>query len=265
MIPLRNLELHVTHACNLSCRQCTHYSNHRHRGMLAPDEADGQMGLWSGRLRPTFFSLLGGEPTLNSALCQIVRIAHGHWPCSRLQLVTNGFLLGRHPELPAVLEETGCQLEISVHHQSREYQELLEPVRQLIDTWQQQYCLRINWRASSARWTRTYQGDGATMRPYHDGRPRQSWENCRARWCPQIHEGKLWKCPQLAYLQMQLEKVGIRDDLDWQSYLDYRPLDPACTDAELREFVSREDEHYCAMCPATPELFHLPLPLNRMC
>jgi hypothetical protein len=235
MIWLRNLEIHVTHACNLYCRQCTHYSNDRHRGMLAPGEADRQMGLWSGRLQPTLFSLLGGEPTLNPDLCEIVRIAHRHWPRSRLQLVTNGFLLGRHLDLPATLEATGCRLEISVHHASREYQERLAPVRQRVDSWETRYRIHVNWRASNSRWTRTYHGEGASMRPYRDERPRQSWEHCRARWCPQIHEGKLWKCPQLAYLRMQLDKYGISGEPQWQPYLGYRPLGPDCTEDELRE------------------------------
>lgn len=262
MIPLHNIEIHITHACNLSCAQCTHYSNERHRGMLHPHEADHQMGLWSHRLEPEYFSLLGGEPTLNPDLSEIVRIARRHWPRSKLQMVTNGFLLGRHPELPGVLEETGGRLEISVHHGSPEYQAKLQPVRELVDAWKRKYRFYVHWRDSNTRWTRTYQGEGRSMRPYEHNRPRVSWEHCRSRWCPQIHEGKLWKCPQLAYLRMQLEKYGIAGEPIWQSYLKYRPLEPLCSDEELCEFVSREDESVCSMCTAEPELFDLPLPLR---
>jgi Radical SAM superfamily len=262
MIPLHNVELHVAHACNLSCSQCTHYSNHRHRGLLTPTEADREMGLWSHRLQPEFFSLLGGEPTLNPALSEIVRIARRHWPQSKLQLVTNGFLLGRHPDLPRTLEETGCRLEISVHHDSPEYQTRVAAVRTLVESWQKRHRLYVHWRDSNTRWTRTYRGEGASMRPYNDARPRESWEHCRSRWCPQIHAGKLWKCPQLAYLRMQLDKHGISGEPEWQPYLGYRPLGPECTDAELREFVAREDELYCSMCAASPETFELPSPLR---
>ncbi len=70
-IAMENLEIHVSHACNLACEQCSHYSNYNHKGMLTPEEADRQMGLWSGRLLPRWFSLLGGEPTLNPALGEI--------------------------------------------------------------------------------------------------------------------------------------------------------------------------------------------------
>src|SRR5690606_31502085 len=97
---IRNLEIHVTHLCNLSCQQCTHYSNHKHTGSLTASEADRQMGLWSHRVEPKYFSLLGGEPTLNKELCEIIEVAAKHWSNSKLHLVTNGFFLHKHPRLP---------------------------------------------------------------------------------------------------------------------------------------------------------------------
>jgi hypothetical protein len=61
---------------------------------------------------------------------------------------------------------------------------------------------------------------------------------------------------------MQLDKYGLADESQWRPYLAYRPLGPECSDAELRKFVSREDESYCSMCPAAPEPFELPSPLR---
>lgn len=260
LIEMENLELHVSHACNLACQQCTHFSNFNHKGMISPEEADKQMGFWSDRLLPRYFSLLGGEPTLNPQLCEIVRLARKHFPHSKLQLVTNGFNLQRHPELPAVLEETGCNLEISVHHDSAEYQAKLDPVKQLVADWENAHALRVNWRTSSSRWKRAYKGHGATMMPYEDNQPEQSWKACGSKWCPQIHDGKLWKCPQMAYLSMQAQKHGLNEA--WNPYLAYTPLEPTCTTEELREFVNRKSESCCGMCPANPELFQLPSPLK---
>jgi hypothetical protein len=262
MISLRNLEIHVTHSCNLACQQCSHYSNFKHQGMLTPDDVEREFVPWSSRLRPRLFSLLGGEPALNPDLPEIVRLAGRHWPDSQLQLVTNGFLLPRHPDLPPALTATGCRLEISVHHDSPEYQSRLDPVRDLIRGWEREHPIQVNWRESSSRWRRTYRGDGRSMLPYTDGNPRQSWSVCRSKWCPQIFDGRLWKCPQLAYLRMQLAKVGRMDIADWQPYLAYQPLSPDCTDEQLREFVAREDESCCSMCPAGPEIFSLDIPLR---
>ena len=31
---VKQLELHVTHACNFTCEGCSHYSNHGHKGNI---------------------------------------------------------------------------------------------------------------------------------------------------------------------------------------------------------------------------------------
>ena len=258
----RNLEYHVSHACNLACSNCSHYSDGKHSGMSSAAEAERQFGLWSDRLLPRKFSLVGGEPTLNPELGEIIEIARRHWPHAILQLVTNGFYLSRHPELPRILEETACRLEISVHHQSPEYQARLEPVRKLVASWETGHCLKVNWRESATQWRRTYQGFGREMRPFDDGDPQASWERCHSKWCPQIHDGKLWKCPQMAYLPMQAAKYGLEGVDEWKPYLAYTPLSAECSEVELREFLSRKAEPCCGACPAGKVLFELPLPLR---
>src|SRR5262245_10468387 len=104
---IERLELHVTHACNLTCDSCSHYSNHNHHGHLAPAQADGWMGSWSHRLAPREFHLLGGEPTIHPQLPEFVRLVRRHWPDALIKIRTNGFFLHRHPGLPAVLAANG--------------------------------------------------------------------------------------------------------------------------------------------------------------
>ncbi len=58
---------------------------------------------------------------------------------------------------------------------------------------------------------------------------------------------------------MQDERYGLGEK--WAPYLRYRPLEPDCSESELREFFGREDESFCAMCPATPQPFDLPNPM----
>src|SRR5438045_65614 len=98
MLNIENLEIHVSHACNLTCEGCSHYSNQGHKGMLSLEEAERWMLLWNRRLRPAILSLLGGEPTLHPRLTEFVILSRRLWPASHLRLVTNGFLLHRHPE-----------------------------------------------------------------------------------------------------------------------------------------------------------------------
>jgi hypothetical protein len=270
-IALSILEFHVAFGCNMTCESCAHYSNHAHAGTIAPAELERQIALWNRKIVPRQFRLLGGEPTLNKHLPELIRIARQGWPGpgedevaaagTELQLITNGLRLDRFPELPAVLEGAGCHLVVSIHHQSPDYARALEPVRKLVKGWRTTHAFRVSWRSSYKRWTRRYHGYGSAMQPFSDGDQRQSWTNCPAKTCIQLLEGKLWKCPALAYLPMQHAKYRL--GAEWQPYLQYEALGPEATPAEIAAFVRREDEPMCLMCPAQPPRFDKPNPLAR--
>lgn len=258
---LKNLEIHLVHACNFTCESCSHYSNHQHQGILSLEEADGWMKQWNHRISPTAFSLLGGEPTLHPNLAEFVILARQNWPEAYLRIVTNGWFLHRHPQLPIVLQnDPKAFLELSIHHHASEYKEKLKPILKLLRSWVQEYGIQVSHSWSSKHWTRRYKGYGATMEPFEDSEPRASWEKCPAKYCPQLLEGKIWKCGPLAYLKMQDSKYNLSDN--WKPYLQYQPLQPDCTDEELNEFFDREEETYCGMCPANPQVFELPLPFR---
>jgi hypothetical protein len=261
MISIYHLEIHVVHSCNLSCEGCCHYSNQAHKGVLSLAEAERWMNLWNPRLSPHTFSLLGGEPTIHPDLTGFVALARRHWPAAHLRLVTNGFFLHRHPALPAVLQrDPNACIYLSIHHDAPEYEEKLRPILDLLRSWIRDYGIRVQFYQSFKNWTRRYQGIGNAMEPFKDGQPRQSWEHCPAKYCPHLFEGKIWKCPQLAYLKLQDAKYRLSDS--WKPYLQYQPLEPGCTDEQLTEFFRREEEPYCDMCPANPVTFKLPVPLN---
>lgn len=260
MRSIEALEIHVAHACNLRCESCSHYSNQGHEGIVSLTAADHWMKLWNRRVSPKRFSLLGGEPTVHPQLAEFVALSRRNWPEAELQLVTNGFLLHRHPDLPAVLaNDARASIALSIHHTAAPYRKKLLPVISLLVDWTRRFGIRVESRPSHTGWTRRYEGVGAAMQPYADARPRQSWANCPARTCKQLFEERIWKCPATAYLPMQHAKYGLGEA--WRPYLDYEPLSPECSDAELEDFFSREDEPCCSMCPAEPERFSMPLPL----
>jgi MoaA/NifB/PqqE/SkfB family radical SAM enzyme len=247
MQALNNLELHVTHRCNLTCESCSHYSNHGHRGDILIAAADDWMAKWKSRLAPVRFTLLGGEPTLHPQLVEIIHLVRFHWPKTVLKLTTNGFFLSRQERLPQALQDTGCRLAISVHHDDEEYARRIAGVRMLVAEWQQRFTFVCNFYEAHGKWTRRYQGYGEAMEPFADGNPRASWEVCPAKHCRQLHEGRIWKCAPLAYLRLQHEKFSLNSS--WEPYLAYKPLEPDCSDEELKAFFALEEESYCRMCP----------------
>lgn len=256
------LEIHLVHSCNLTCESCSHYSNQGHEGVVSLADAERWMRLWNERVSPRTFSLLGGEPTIHPQLPEFVSLTRAHWPEAKLQLVTNGFLLHRHPRLPqALADDPNACIALSIHHTSSEYRARLMPVMALLVDWTRRYGVRVECRPSHTNWTRRYKGFGAAMQPFDDDRPRRSWENCPAKFCMQLFQGKLWKCPAVAYLQLQHAKYGLSPA--WQPFLQYEPLSPDCSDQELERFLAREDESCCRMCPADPERFAMLSPLAR--
>ena len=262
MREIPNLEIHVSHACNLACESCSHYSNQGHKGNLSPDKAALWMSAWNQRLRPRVLSLLGGEPAVNPELAALVTMTRAYWPDTHLRLVTNAFLLARHPELPRALRDAGnAGIYVSVHHESPEYMAKLQPALELLREWKREFGVRLTIYRSAKSWTRRYHGEGPAMQPFQDGNPRQSWERCSARLCTQLHEGRIWKCPPLAYLGLQNARHGLRES--WAQYLKYEPLSPKCSEADLTAFFKREEESACGMCPAKPEPLAIPLPIRE--
>src|ERR1039457_5198589 len=82
-LSLARLELHVTHACNLACESCSHYSDQGHAGNLDLAHADRWMAAWSNRFAVEEFVLLGGVPTIHPRLSDFVVLARRHWPMAR--------------------------------------------------------------------------------------------------------------------------------------------------------------------------------------
>jgi hypothetical protein len=263
--PLRaveRLELHVTHTCNLACDSCSHYSNHGHSGNLDPAQADRWMKTWSDRLLVKEFNLLGGEPSIHPRLSEFVLMVRRHWPAAYILIITNGFFLHRHPGLPATLAAAGnCEIALSVHHDGAAYTERLRPIFDLLVDWRRDHGTKVQIWRSQRGWTRRYHGFGADMLPFEDGQPRQSWKVCGAKHCKQLHDGKIWKCPPLAYLGMQKAKYDLSSK--WDPYLQYQPLDVNCTARELDEFLALKDEPACSMCAAKPRPFSLPNPMRN--
>ena len=257
-----NLEMHAAHACNLACESCSHFSNHGHLGILSLEDAASWMAPWKHRLRPRTFSILGGEPTLNRGLTELFQLSRENWPEATIRIVTNGYYLSRHTALPRVMAEDGnALLCLSIHHGSTEYLDSLTPHADLLEQWAVSHDVKVEVYLSHTNWTRRYKGFGSRMAPFEDNDIRKSWERCPAKLCRQLFEHKIWKCSPLAYLQLQARQYNLSEN--WAPYTSYCPLSPDCSETELADFFEREEERYCAMCPAEPEKIALEDPRRR--
>jgi len=152
------LELHLTHTCNLTCLGCNHYSNYRLENWhITPKQLEEWAEIWSDRVVPSTFNLLGGEPTLHPDLCELLLIATRYFDTGApdvigkecpVCLITNGSFLHRHPRLKNILIERRVRLFLSVHYDRRT--DIIERVR----AWEREgvavtiydYAVRKEWR-----------------------------------------------------------------------------------------------------------------------
>lgn len=261
MFDLFNLEIHAWHGCNLACQSCSHFSSIGLRGGPSHQTCHDWMQVWASRLRPRTFSIVGGEPTLNRELSDIVRSAGSMWPDSRIRLVTNGLNLHHHPSLPTAMQEIKdrAYIEVSSHHSSDDFQKVFAPVRAVCADWRQRYGIDIRIVEAYKRWTVRYLPTETGVEFIHSD-PREAWDACVAKQCRQLYDGLLWKCPTLAYINL-LADVAPVQRASLEIAAQHVPLPPTCADSELDGFLSREHEEACGICPATLRQFELPNPI----
>lgn len=264
MIELPALEYHLAHGCNLSCQQCSHYSNFRLAGaMPTPAEAKVEYEAWHQRIVPKRFALLGGEPLLNPSLIEHLLLARECWPHSNLMLVTNGFFFERHPDLPKTLVEVDCRLEVSQHGTHEAYLEKFRKAKQTVWRWREEYPgIQIKIRQSHQGWMRQYRiVDGKPM-PF-DSRPNDAFKICMQKTCTQLFKERLWKCPALAYWSQLQQQLNLEDIPEWQLFRDYQACSSECSEAELLAFFRSKAIPQCGLCPSKREPFHHPDPTQR--
>jgi len=254
MIEVSQLDLHITHTCNLTCESCSDFTNHKLTGMLSLQEAEEWMSNWNKKLKPKHFILLGGEPTLNKDLVEFLYLSRQMWRESRLILSSNAFFLHLHPTLGRDLKNTDTLLTISIHDMSKEYLNTIKSNLILCKEWIQEYNIKVSIILAHKKWRSIYKGYGSNIIPFEDNDIKSSWKSCFMKefdddsHCYQLHEGKIWKCPPIAYLPLMAKKYKLSEK--WDPYLRYKPLDQNCSDEEILEFFSRAAESICGMCPA---------------
>ena len=254
-LSMTRLEVHVTHACNLACESCSHFSNQdlvRASQWISAAEINDQMALWSSRLEVATLNLLGGEPTLNPTLSDIVHVANKHWPKATKKIITNGAFLHRHPALLRALLDTQTNLAISKHVTNATEEEDFKRLEETLEAWRRAG-VQIEIY-SDVNWSRRYRGVGNAMVPIASGNPDESWEHCPARHCHQLHLGAIWKCAMIAFFHLHREKYP-NSSVEWEPMMDYRPLLASATDEEIARWVEEKAVRQCGLCPGDPEKF----------
>ena len=110
MIPY--FETHITEACNLKCRGCSHFSvfaKPKHKDLA---EFEREFKRLSEIEEIGIIRLMGGEPLLNPDFMEYCRIARKYFPRTSISLVTNGIL--GHKLEPHVNELNRLRINVTI-------------------------------------------------------------------------------------------------------------------------------------------------------
>lgn len=262
MIDIPHLEWHAAHACNFTCESCAHFSNHGINEIIPLKTLEKWYTPWVKRIIPSRMAILGGEPLLNKDIIEIIYMTREMWSKENkyFELVTNGWLLHKYPDLPKALEETNCVLSISIHGTTKKYNEKIDEINVLLNSWKEKYSVTINPMPMSNNWIKSYKGFGNYIEPFEDNNYQKSWDNCpTGQECFQLLNEKIYKCCNLAYLPMVKEKYNLSSK--WDKYLSYNPLNKNCSDQDIVNFFNKKAETFCSMCPTKSEIFEKKDPL----
>lgn len=248
--PMDHVEMHITHRCNLSCKFCAHYCDYHYGGDIPFETGAQWITAWSRRIAPKSFHLLGGEPLLSSAAERYVYLAAERFPQADRGLVSNGVFFSERLDLvPALINTRTCLL-ISLHadYTAQQLDALKQSLKLAVEVAVGQG-MRLRIFNAAQGWRRLYQGEGADILPFDDGDERMSCQNCAIGNSPVIHDGKLWKCPPLAFLPCIVCKL--KNPAPWEPYLKYQPVAADASDQALEAFLKRDSDG-CGMCAAHP-------------
>jgi hypothetical protein len=94
-VPLRLIEFHVAHDCNLTCVGCSHFSPFARRQDVARTELQRDVEAAGRSLLPEHVHVMGGEPLLNRDLPALLPLFRAHFPAASIRVVSNGVLFPR--------------------------------------------------------------------------------------------------------------------------------------------------------------------------
>ena len=241
---LKILDVSTTIGCNLSCKGCNHFSNYFAPGSkLDTDSLIKDIETILPRLDIERVSVIGGEPLLNPRCEEIVNACISHTN-SFVYLYTNGLLLLQNEGwIRKVLEHPKVYLRVSVH---------TNEVNKILDKFKHPKLLVSKHHVGQDMWFDSVKKRDGKVYPYNQGKIAKSYKLCS---CPntQLFKGKLWKCPNTAFLRELLSVTEQSDAKEWEEYIvDGLPVD--CSDEELTKFCnqSRLPHNVCNMCTSKP-------------
>ena len=277
-IIIPKVEFYINNTCNLTCKNCNRYNNYNFKGWQDWKNYKDIYSEWAKRIDIKHIVLLGGEPLLNSSICDWILGIKELW--REVQIVTNGTHLNLVPGLYDAVKKTRSWVQISIHNVNdidKHFQNirsfLKDPIRfsddkNLLDhtgkstTFGSDYgfcdCNGVQVSASvqdSFYNISIHTNDNGKL-TLHDNDPELAHRDCGFVKYKNYHfiRGKLYKCGPVA-LMPEFDQQYPLDISDEDRILlnSYRPLSIDEFEERGVEFINNIDNviPQCKFCPST--------------
>lgn len=184
-----HLETHVTHLCNIKCKNCSHYCDIGYHTPIDHCSKIESIKEWSQRLVVDKFAILGGEPLLENQVTHYIECVAKYFGNAERRLVTNGILLHHYDDSFAkLIKKTNTRLIISLHIIPENKKESLLKSIKLVKKWIIKYSINATIKPLNFPWFKIYHGYGEDILPYNDNDPKMSRAHCVTP-CVNLHEG----------------------------------------------------------------------------
>lgn len=228
-VPIRLIEFHVAHDCNLTCAGCSHFSPFAKRQNVERDELQRDLEAAAKSLAPEHVHVMGGEPLLNEHLPELLPLFRAHFPAASIKVVSNGVLFPRSAaSLCEALRSNDVGLAVSIYPNVRVDRAAIES-----------RCAEAGVRLEF--WPQDTFLDFFDPDDSHD--PAEARAHCPMEDACSIREGRLFPCPVTAWAEF--------------GGMPFDPADGVELDApaeQLRDVLSKDRvTSLCGHCRPAPE------------
>ena len=267
MLPKLNiLDVSASIGCNFTCKGCNHFSNYFAAGSkIKTDGLLEDLKVILPRIDINRVSIIGGEPLLNPRCEEIFRTVL-EYANNDVYLYTNGELLEGKDWIFDILEHPKVFIRVTLH--LPEHTERGKNVIDILERFAKK--TKYEWKVNPPnkeiplklsvneshnhkdRWFDSLKKRGDKIHPYNQGNIKKSFAWCS---CPntQLYNGRLWKCPNTAFLREMLYVMEQTGDPEWDPYLvDGLPVNWSDKELELFCDNSVKPESVCNMCTHKP-------------
>lgn len=259
-IKLKLVEVFYGYRCNLSCKGCSSGSdiikNYDNDPTL--ESILCSIENLSNHVIPDNIDLIGGELLLYWDRIELITAKiRQHFPTTNIGMVTNGLQLDKFKDrlIDLCKRNHPCTVDITDHFTLFSSDVVAKKYHKKLNTF-----LKNTHRAQIVtQLTKPiefkscyYITEQGKLKPYATNDPIGSYTNgCAMPYCHTLVDSKLYKCSWFVVLPNILASKGQSNDIDWDRYLNYQPLDLVNpTDESLLAFSNTQDQaiSLCDMC-----------------